>query len=407
VNNEKVLRTQERSRPLKLIQIFNQYLQPGGEEKSVARIADHLEHGGYEVHRFWRASTEWTGPERPWIGWQPFLMWNNRRVLGELRQIQERVKADMWVVHNVLPVVSLGVYRLAKQLGVPIIHWLHNYRPISPSGTLVAGGTMIRPDDPFIYLKESLHGTYNGRVATAWLSLCYLRAYKRGDFAPVKAWVALSGYMKGLFDRARWPLHPVFVLRHDWNVEPPPTNQSPGKTFLFLGRMVETKGVRFLIDLWRHPELKSYQLIMAGKGPLADELRDQSPPNVSWVGHVEGEEKRQLLLQCRAAVFPCLWPEPLGTVVYEAYQVCKPVLASDLGGLRETIRHNVTGLLLPPAQMDAWRSAIFRIAQDDALALRLGRNGRRWLEAEASPESWLRGFQAVLEEASAKSESNN
>lgn len=52
MNHEKVLRTLERIRPLKLIQIFNQYLQSGGEEKSVARIADYLEQGGYQVHRF-------------------------------------------------------------------------------------------------------------------------------------------------------------------------------------------------------------------------------------------------------------------------------------------------------------------------------------------------------------------
>ena len=351
------------------------------------------------MHRFWRASTEWTGPEKPWIGWQPFLMWNNRRVLSELRELHKRVKADAWLVHNVLPVVSLSVYRLAKELGVPIIHWLHNYRPFSPSGTLVAGGEMIRPDDPLIYLRESLHGTYNGKIATAWLSLCYLFAQKRGDFSQIKAWVALSGYMKGLFDRARWPLHPVFVLRHDWNLESPPPDTAPGDSFLFLGRMVETKGVNFLVELWRHPDLKSYKLIMAGKGPLADKLRKHSPPNVSWVGHVEGEEKRRLLLQCRAVVFPCLWPEPLGTVVYEAYQVCKPVLASNLGGLRETIRHNATGLLLPPGQTESWHRAILQIAGDNALALRLGHAGRKWLELEASPEGWLRGFAAVIDEA--------
>jgi hypothetical protein len=57
--------------------------------------------------------------------------------------------------------------------------------------------------------------------------------------------------------------------------------------------------------------------------------------------------------------------------------------------------------------MDAWRGAILRVAEDDALALRLGRSGRRWLEAEASPESWLRGFRAVMDEAFAKSESAN
>ena len=157
--------------------------------------------------------------------------------------------------------------------------------------------------------------------------------------------------------------------------------------------MIEPNGVRFIVDLWKDPALKDKTLIMGGQGPLADKLRGQTPPNVRWVGHVEGETKRQLVARCRAIVFPCLWAEPLSTVAYEAYESGRPVLASNLGGMKEIIQHGRTGSLLPPGDRAAWIQAINGL--DAAEALRLGREGRRWLESNVTPEVWNRSFSSI------------
>ena len=324
---------QSASRPLRILQVFNRYLQPGGEEKSVARIASDLESGGHTVARFWRESAEWQQPGAPPKWKQPFLLWRNPPVLAELRRLHESFRADLWLLHNVIPVVSLDIYRLAGELRTPIIQWLHNYRPFSPSGTLFAGRTLLKPDDPRIVWKETLHGSWNGRILTAWLAMGYARLKRRGDFNSVRAWVAVSEQMKQIFAQARWFPERLHALLHSWHAQPAPADAWDEGYFLFLGRMVETKGVRFLIDLWRHPDLRDVQLVMAGDGPLASELHAQSPPNVRWVGHVEGEVKQKLKAGCRAILFPSIWPEPLSTVAYEAYEVNKPMLASNLGGM--------------------------------------------------------------------------
>ena len=385
------------SRPLKILQLFNRYLQPGGEEKSVARIATDLEAAGHRVLRFWRSSEEWTGREAPPRLQQPFLLWRNRPVLEELRAWHEREKPDVWLAHNVVPVISLGVYRLAADLGAPMIQWLHNYRPISPSGTLFAGKTRLEPDDAGIYWKESLSGSWNGRLLTAWLALGYARARRRGDFSSVKAWVAVSEEMRKMFQRAGWHPDRLVTLRHSWNLSSEPIEPADDGHFLFLGRMVETKGVRFLVDLWRRPEMQKFTLIMAGQGPLAEELRAGSSPNVRWVGHVEGETKQKWINGCRAVLFPCLWPEPLSTVAYEAYERGKPILASDLGGMREIIRDGETGRLLAPADAVAWEEAVR--ALDLPASIRLGRNGRKWLEEHVSPAAWNRDFDLIVRRA--------
>jgi glycosyltransferase involved in cell wall biosynthesis len=382
--------------PSRFIQIFNCYLEPGGEEKSVARIANHLAFAGHEVVRFWRSSAEWTGPNAPPRFRQALLLWHNSDVLRDLARLHRQIKPHAWVLHNVLPVVSLGVYKLAKELEVPIIQWLHNYRPISPSGSLFAGHRSLRPDDPFLTLKEICAGSWRGPAPTAWLSLCYAILKWRGDYSTVRAWIAISEETRSAFELAGWPASRLHVLRHSWDIEDSSLTAEDFGYFLFLGRMTEEKGVRFLVELWLDAGLRHIPLVMAGQGPSMSALRKISGPKVQWMGHVTGERKRQLLRRCRAVLFPALWREPLGLVAYEAYESGKPIIASCSGGLLEIVKDHETGLLVEPGNQDAWKAAILLLAQDAVLAHQLGTNGLRWLKQNASPERWSKQFDAIL-----------
>jgi glycosyltransferase involved in cell wall biosynthesis len=380
----------------KFIQVFNRYLKSGGEEASGARIAGHLELGGHTVVRFWRSSHEWSGPHSPSKFSQLFLMWNNAVVLNELRALHQREKPQAWILHNVVPVISLGVYRLAGELDVPIIQWLHNYRPLSPSGTLQAGDRKLRPDDPWLVWKEILAGSWRGRFLTGWLAWGYARIRRRGDFSSVRAWIAVSDEMKAVFLRAGRPEERIFTLRHSWNIKSlniPPRDEGH---FLFLGRMIEAKGVRFLLELFQHSSLKSVPLVMAGDGPLYHELKERFQ-RACWVGHVQGEEKQRLIAGCRAVVFPSLWPEPLSTVAYEAYESGKPILSSSVGGMKELVRERETGRLLPPGDSEMWLGAVMELVRNPDLAHQWGAIGRQWLEKNVSPATWNRQFSAILE----------
>ena len=243
-------------RPLRIIQVFNRYLLAGGEEKSAGRIADDLRRGGHEVIPFWRSSDEWKRPGAPSKLKQALLLHRNDPVLDALVRKHREVQADLWLLHNVIPVVSLGIYRRALKENIPIIQWLHNYRPLSVGGSLFAGPRSLRPEDPWLRWKESLAGSWNGRMMTAWLSLAYWRIQRRGDYESVKAWVAVSEEMRSVFARGGWFTDRLHSVRHSWHLSASQSAVEDAGHFLFLGRMIEPKGVRFIVDLWRDPALK-------------------------------------------------------------------------------------------------------------------------------------------------------
>jgi glycosyltransferase involved in cell wall biosynthesis len=367
----------------------------------VARIAEDLEAAGHRVTRYWRNNAEWLSPDGPRQWKQPFLLWRNPSVLKDLESVQLRERADVWLLHNVIPVISLGVYGLAKRLGVPIVQWLHNYRPLSPGGELAVAGRPLDPRDPWRVFKETWEGTWHGSLITALLAAGYWWLWARRDFAAVKAWVTISEGMKRIFETSQRYRGKLYAVRHCWHItmSVPAVRehtQAPGH-FLFLGRMVTSKGVRFLLDLWRRPEMSPSTLILAGKGPLFENGRPDLPPNVRWVGHVDGEAKTALLDGSRAVLVPSLWPEPLGTVAYEAFERSKPVVASAVGGLTELVVDRVTGRLLPPGDAASWQAALSTL--DAAQAGQWGRAGRQWLEANASPTRWNRDFDAMIAQA--------
>lgn len=167
-------------------------------------------------------------------------------------------------------------------------------------------------------------------------------------------------------------------------------SRSETPTFLYVGRLMRYKGigtaVRGLALARRsRPDLR---LAIAGTGPYRPALErlveslGQSDA-VTFCGRVSEAEKRRLLRSTWANVLPSA-KEGWGITVMEAAACGTPSLASDRPGLRDSVRHGVTGLLLPHGDSDALAEQMLGLAQDPAAVHRLGRAAR--LHAEAT--SW-------------------
>jgi glycosyltransferase involved in cell wall biosynthesis len=100
---------------------------------------------------------------------------------------------------------------------------------------------------------------------------------------------------------------------------------------LFVGRLVETKGVRDAVEAWRRANV-GLPLVLAGTGPLRADLRE---PGVSVLGWVERDRLARLYRRAHALLLPSRWQEPFGIVGLEALAFGVPVVAWDSGGVRE------------------------------------------------------------------------
>jgi glycosyltransferase involved in cell wall biosynthesis len=174
--------------------------------------------------------------------------------------------------------------------------------------------------------------------------------------------VVLSRYMRDELVAVGAPAErvhviPPFVHGLDRDAEPdgPPC-------VLFVGRLVEAKGVADAIEAWRRSGV-DLPLVLAGTGPLREEVESSGASALGWLPH---ERLASLYRRARALIFPSRWQEPFGIAGLEALTMGTPVAAWESGGVREW--H--PGPLAPWGDLDglaaALRAAIGRRAEPPA-----------------------------------------
>ncbi|MCC9308198.1 glycosyltransferase family 4 protein [Kitasatospora sp. RB6PN24] len=142
---------------------------------------------------------------------------------------------------------------------------------------------------------------------------------------------------------------------------------------LFVGALGPHKGVNVLLDAYRMLRHK-VPLVLIGT-PRADTPVIDDPA-VTVVRDVPSAQVMAAWRGASVAVVPSVWEEPLGQVAVEAMLAGRPVVASDVGGLRDVVEDGVTGLRVPPADPRALAAAIDRLLGDPRLRERFGERGR-------------------------------
>jgi len=143
--------------------------------------------------------------------------------------------------------------------------------------------------------------------------------------------------------------------------------------------------------------------LAAGEGPEREILEARArqlgiAAQVRLLGHLP--DVLPILAAADVVAQPSL-AEGLGVAAVEGMASGRPVVASRVGGLAETIRHEVEGLLVPPGDPHAFGEALERLLADRELRERLGTAGRQ-RAARFSTQAMARGTESVYERALAR-----
>jgi glycosyltransferase involved in cell wall biosynthesis len=146
-----------------------------------------------------------------------------------------------------------------------------------------------------------------------------------------------------------------------------------------VGRLEKEKGVHVLLEAMCQVQeaIPSVRLLVAGDGSYRRELEVRADRlglrnHVSFLGWIEAADLRVAYEEAWVLVLPSIWAEGLGMVLVEAGLMRRPVIGSDLGGIRDIIQHGHNGLLVPPGDSKALAEAILTILTNRNLAQQMG-----------------------------------
>lgn len=164
----------------------------------------------------------------------------------------------------------------------------------------------------------------------------------------------------GLFESFK-----IYSGRHDLSL--------PGKYVLFIGRLTPYKGLRLFYEATKDLANQGYKFVVAGNGK--DEALGDVRSNGNYVvinRYLSDEDFVELVERCRFVVCPYTSISQSG-IPQTTFVFQKPIIATNLDGFREIIRHGQNGLLFNLSNIDELKKCIVGLINDKQLLNELER----------------------------------
>ncbi len=305
-----------------------------------------------------------------------------RRVLREARP--DVVHAHNWLVNSFLP--------LARGASAPLVLSLHDYGILCPTKRLFLGGQVCSGPAPLKCMRHAFefYGAAKGAMIATGTRLSDPWVRRRVDmFLSVSSAVEeLCRVDPGVPHR----IVPNFV--GELPAAPADADAQlaflpEGPFVLYFGDVAEDKGAANLLAAYGSLEAPP-PLVLIGRRSIED-LDDT--PGVIAPGPLPHALAIEALRRSLFTVAPSIWAEPFGIVALEAAAAGKPVVASDIGGLRDIVVDGETGLMVPAGDRAALATALARMSADAEMRERMGEAAARRAVEAFSPESVVPRFE--------------
>jgi glycosyltransferase involved in cell wall biosynthesis len=384
-----------------------EYLGPrGGTEEYIRSLGEGLITRGHDVEVLYEHQTQTSGAD-----WERFLdkvegtavpseSANRRRCLAKYVQ---SARPDVLYVHNISFAEDVVTVAEGK---VPVARYVHDFRPVclrtskvfpisrQNCGRALGVGCLLH--------ACSLGPRRTGRLPVSWNRFRSKLAERRACLHMDRIIVA-STFMRDLLVKNGFSGDRVTVLPYFCPMAPPgvPPDFAPGSRLLFVGQIQKFKGLAVLLSaLCSLPA--SVTLDIAGDGPWRRRYETQAErwglrSRVTFHGWTDREQLTALMSQSQIVIVPSIWNEPFGIVGLEAMLHARPVVAFDVGGIRDWLLDGTTGVLVKDTSAESLATAISSLCDNPEMSRKMGLNGYDRVRDRFTPERHIDALLAEFE----------
>lgn len=343
---------------MRVLQIHTRYREGGGEDAVVDAEAGELRQSGHEVRQV-SANNPTGAPQAAaalvFAPWNPMMVARLRRAIDDFRP-------DVAHVHNTWFAMSPAVIGALKGAGIPVTMTLHNYRLVCANAMLFRDG---RPCEDCVGAspwQAVRHACYRGSRPLSVVAAATIALHQRvGTWDDIDTLIALTEFQRDMMIRGGIQADRI-VIKANAVADPGPRPVAPSQseTVLYAGRLSAEKGVDLLIDAWLEARPSGLELLIVGEGPLQLKVEDaaKDATSIRYAGSIPHDEVISLMLTSRALVLPSRLYEASPLAMVEAFSSGLPVVASDLGGVGETVARLGRDSLVDTADPTAWEKAL-------------------------------------------------
>ncbi|HUT75572.1 MAG TPA: glycosyltransferase [Armatimonadota bacterium] len=180
---------------------------------------------------------------------------------------------------------------------------------------------------------------------------------------------------------------------------PPP---APPVVFGYIGTLWPHKGVQVLIEAANRLAPEAARLLIVGKGEARYEenlRRHARNPAIEFLGEVPAENVPEIYERLHALVLPSICYDNWPVTMQEAVAARRPIIASDIGGMAEALKHERNALLFAAGDAEALHKQLVRVVEDPQALARFADNLPPPDDPEQSTAAHEAVYRRLVEEA--------
>lgn len=296
--------------------------------------------------------------------------------LRKARRLIREQRPQLAHVHNIFHQLSPSIFRAFRELGIPAVMTVHDYKLVCPAYYLFSRGSVCERCRGGRFHNVVWRRCLKDSYAASAVACLETSLHRRlGSYEEnVATFIAPTRFVKRKLEEHGIAAGKIEVLPHSIDLSDYRPRPGQGEHVLYVGRLSPEKGVLTLLRAMK--TVRSRPLLVVGDGLQREELvrfaKTEGLDHVAFLGPKTGAELRDLIRGALLVVVPSVWYEVTGLVLYEAFACGKPVVASRIGGIPEVVDDGVNGLLVEPGNPDELAAAIQHLLDRPALVAEMG-----------------------------------
>ena len=271
-----------------------------------------------------------------------FLTLSNLTSNRKLKSKINSFNPDIVYVHNTWFKAGIGIYKLLRKKNIKTIQKIHNYRFDCSRYFLSTNHLRNQTLCPACGIKKDNLGIFNRYFPESFLKSLFVILYSKKYFKilrryPLKIFV-LSEFQKNYIENLGIKSTKISIFPNPINisVEKISNYDSESTNVVFAGRLVQTKGVEEILQIWERIDTKNLILEIIGTSNEKNNLSEKySSKNIRFTGELSNNDVKRKIKTAKAVITATKLFEGQPRILLEASSFGVPSIYPNFGGMND------------------------------------------------------------------------
>ncbi|MFM2587037.1 glycosyltransferase family 4 protein [Vibrio sp. TBV020] len=323
----------------------------------------------------------------------------NFNAKSQLDELIDQFEPDIFHAHNIYHQISPSIFSSTQKHDIPTIMTSHDLKLACPNYKMYVNGNACSKCLGGKFWNCAINRCSKGNFAQSMINTVEAYTHKAlGLYKQIDRIICPSRFNAEMLIRAGYSEESISILPNGINLDALPEPADKEGFILYVGRLTYDKGVGSIIQAaskMPHVEFK-----IVGDGPDKDlfEQQAQGLKNVHFLGFKKREEVDLLISRCSGVIVSSLLYENCPMSVLETMSQGKAVIASDIGGIPEIVKHGVNGFLYRNEDISSLCESIEFVVDGGERINSIELQARADIETRYSEAAHLEGLISIYQE---------